>query len=100
MSIESSSACSSFVTSSINRRRSSSNNNNSGGSSSSSGSPWLTDSEQQFPFRLYRLLEEAKKKGFDDIISWSSSGNSFYITSKQRFENEVMPIYFTSNKYK
>lgn len=50
--------------------------------------------------QLHRLLGDAEEKAFGDIIAWSSSGKSFRVFSKERFENEVMGKYFDSTKYK
>jgi hypothetical protein len=50
--------------------------------------------------KLHRLLDDAEVKAFDDIIAWSSNGTSFRVFSKERFEDEVMGVYFESNKYK
>jgi hypothetical protein len=50
--------------------------------------------------QLHSILNDAPKKGFDDIIAWSPHGCSFRVFSKERFEQEVMNRYFDSNKYK
>jgi hypothetical protein len=50
--------------------------------------------------QLHRLLDDAEQETFDDIIAWSPSGTSFRVFSKERFEDEVMGVYFESTKYK
>eukprot|EP00934_Nitzschia_sp_Nitz4_P009220 Nitzschia sp. Nitz4//scaffold125_size66327//881//1378//NITZ4_006122-RA/size66327-snap-gene-0.1-mRNA-1//1//CDS//3329534586//9210//frame0 len=41
-----------------------------------------------FPFRLYDMLEDAERLGFDHIVSWGAS-----------FTNEVLPKYFAESNY-
>lgn len=59
---------------------------------------------QQFPRRLYLMLEsEAKLKitssDHRDIISWSDSGKAFRITNTAAFASEVLPKYFRTSKF-
>jgi len=60
----------------------------------------MSGNDEQFPYRLHRLLDDAETNGFQHVISWSPSGHSFHITSKATFEAEVMPKYWSSSKYK
>ncbi|KAG7354425.1 HSF-type DNA-binding protein [Nitzschia inconspicua] len=60
----------------------------------------LPGSRTQFSYKLHRILEDATKCGFDDVIAWMPCGKSFQVFSKKRFEEEVMIKYFDSQKYK
>lgn len=54
----------------------------------------------QFPWKLHVLLQEAGRHDFHHIISWLPNGMSFKVHNKQKFAEEIMPKYFTSNKFK
>lgn len=60
---------------------------------------------QQFPRRLYLMLESETKlqasspSDHNDIISWSDSGKAFKITNVAAFANEVLPKYFRTSKF-
>lgn len=53
---------------------------------------------EAFPFKIYRMLHECEKKGGDHIVSWTSTGNSFTIYDNDKFVEQIMPRYFTSNR--
>lgn len=59
---------------------------------------------QQFPRRLYLMLEsEAKLQATSsdhiDNISWSASGKAFRIVDVESFASEVLPKYFRTSKF-
>ena len=54
----------------------------------------------QFPMKLYKMLEDAEKFNFSSAISWMDDGKAFVIIDKNRLENEIMPKYFSSGKWK
>ena len=59
---------------------------------------------QQFPRRLYEMLEsEAKlaaaKPEEEFVISWSDSGKAFRITDVDEFATTVLPRYFRTKKF-
>ena len=58
------------------------------------------NTREQFPYKLHRMLEEAEQKGHADIISWTPDGTAFKVHNKHKFSAELMPKYFSSNKYK
>lgn len=62
----------------------------------------LQDESQkvQFPWKLHILLEEAEMKGHDKVVSWLPNGLGFKVHDKDAFAEEVMPHYFSSNKFK
>jgi hypothetical protein len=47
-----------------------------------------------FPVKLHRCLEDAPRKGFDEIISWHSDGRRFRVHDRKRFEESIIPAYF------
>lgn len=59
---------------------------------------------QQFPRRLYLMLEseaklEESSADYLDIISWSDSGKAFKITNSAAFASEILPKYFRTSKF-
>ncbi|CAJ1941375.1 unnamed protein product [Cylindrotheca closterium] len=54
----------------------------------------------QFPWKLHAILEETETCGHDAIISWLPNGLGFKVHDKDAFAEEVMPKYFSSNKFK
>jgi len=50
---------------------------------------------EQFPHKMYDLLEEVEERGLDHIVSWCDDGKSFRIYSHMAFENSIMPSYFS-----
>lgn len=54
----------------------------------------------QFPWKLHSLLVKAEKEGYDHVISWLPDGDAFKVHKKEEFCNNIMPKYFSSNKYK
>ena len=53
-----------------------------------------------FPFRLYYMLEDATKQGFEDVVSWLPDGNGFVIHNRETFEHEIMRVYFSHTQWK
>mmetsp|Transcript_83053 Transcript_83053/g.240329 ORF Transcript_83053/g.240329 Transcript_83053/m.240329 type:complete len:225 (-) Transcript_83053:111-785(-) len=59
---------------------------------------------QQFPRRLYEMLESETKLAEQDpdeayVISWSESGKAFRITDVDDFAATVLPKYFRTRKF-
>lgn len=54
----------------------------------------------RFPFQLHDMLQDAPKKGFEDVISWLPSGKSFKIHDQTLFQSSILPAYFSMRKYK
>jgi hypothetical protein len=44
-----------------------------------------------FPVRLYAMLEETKKEGLEDIVSWQVHGRCFMVHSPANFVTDVLP---------
>jgi hypothetical protein len=53
-----------------------------------------------FPVKLYRMLDDASKSDFDDIVSWQPGGKSFKVLQPDRFAADIMQNYFNQTKYK
>jgi len=54
---------------------------------------------ESFPLKLFRLLEDCKRAGQTDIVSFTASGRAFRVHDTKRFEREVAPLYFRHNQY-
>lgn len=60
---------------------------------------------QQFPRRLYAMLENESDKNYQNehgitrIIEWSSSGKAFRIDNVAQFASIILPKYFRTNKF-
>lgn len=59
---------------------------------------------QQFPRRLYEMLESEAKLAESKpdeifVISWSDSGKAFRITDVDEFAATVLPRYFRTKKF-
>eukprot|EP00538_Stauroneis_constricta_P013643 CAMPEP_0119558440 /NCGR_PEP_ID=MMETSP1352-20130426/10791_1 /TAXON_ID=265584 /ORGANISM="Stauroneis constricta, Strain CCMP1120" /LENGTH=315 /DNA_ID=CAMNT_0007605809 /DNA_START=27 /DNA_END=974 /DNA_ORIENTATION=- len=57
-------------------------------------------SKPLFPKVLYNMLEDAAAEGFEDVVSWNSSGRSFKIHDRDRFLADVLPRYARLKQYK
>ena len=60
--------------------------------------PAISGITENFPVKLYRMIEEAEKEGKDDIISFLSHGRAFAIHKPRQFVSEIMPKYFTTTR--
>ncbi|CAJ1941371.1 unnamed protein product [Cylindrotheca closterium] len=54
----------------------------------------------QFPLKLHAILEETEAFDHHAIISWLPNGLGFKVHDKDAFEEQVMPKYFRTNKFK
>ena len=54
----------------------------------------MSQAAQQFPMKLYELVEA----GPADVVAWSSSGKSFLIVNLDAFCNQILPKHFRHNK--
>lgn len=54
----------------------------------------------QFPFKLHEMLKMADRNGKSHIVSWMPEGRGFKVHNKEAFCEHIMPLYFSSNKYK
>ena len=53
-----------------------------------------------FPCKLYEMLEDADKLGFENIVSWNTEGDGFMVHDTASFMKTVVPQYFNQTKYK
>lgn len=60
----------------------------------------LKEVRQPFPCKVYDMLEDADKRGFDHIVSWDADGSGFMVHNKDLFTNQIIPLYFNQTKYK
>jgi len=54
---------------------------------------------QQFPRKLYKMLQSESDNSSPDIISWSESGKAFRISDISIFSSLVLPMYFRTSKF-
>lgn len=53
-----------------------------------------------FPWKLHDVLEDAERKGFAAIISWTLNGRAFKVHDQKAFETQIMTKYFNQTQYK
>jgi len=53
-----------------------------------------------FPFKLYKMLQDAHHKGWEDVVSWGPDGLSLQVHDIDRFMADVLPAYFSQTKFK
>jgi hypothetical protein len=53
-----------------------------------------------FPWKLHDVLEDAERKGFTNIVSWTMGGRAFKVHNQKDFENTIMKRYFNHTQYK
>jgi hypothetical protein len=53
-----------------------------------------------FPWKLHRMLQDAKKENREHILSWSADGKAFKIHNKGLFVSEILPKYFNRIQYR
>jgi hypothetical protein len=56
--------------------------------------------ECSFPYRVYHMLEEAPKAGFDDVVSWLPDGSGFAVHNQDEFVKRIVGMFFTHTKWK
>lgn len=54
---------------------------------------------QQFPRRLYKMLQSESGNPSHTMIKWSESGGAFQIADIPRFSSLVLPMYFRTSKF-
>lgn len=53
-----------------------------------------------FPWKLHDVLEDAERKGFTHIVSWTMGGRAFKVHNQKDFEQKIMTEYFNQTQYK
>lgn len=51
-----------------------------------------------FPYKLYRMLEDAEKQNQEDIVSFTKEGRAFLIHKADDFMAKIMPHFFTTTR--
>ena len=59
-----------------------------------------TDKEQQFPHKLYEMLESVDSLGLSYTVSWLPNGRGFQVKDPTKFMNLVVPHFFMATKYR
>ena len=54
--------------------------------------------ETAFPLKLYTVLDESEKQGFDDVVSWKGK-SAFVVHKPMEFEVSIMKEYFNQIRY-
>jgi HSF-type DNA-binding len=54
------------------------------------------DVKDSFPVKLYSMLERVQRSCHADAVRWAPHGRAFKIYNKNRFEKEILPLYFES----
>ncbi len=54
----------------------------------------------QFPSKLYEMLESVESLGFSHIVCWLSDGESFQVVDPTQFMDLVVPKFFKATKYR
>lgn len=58
------------------------------------------ESRQPFPVKVYEMLQDADPKKFSHLISWNPAGTGFMVHDKDKFTDDIVPLYFNLTKYK
>jgi len=53
-----------------------------------------------FPWKLYKLLDEAEFQGHDHVVSWLTGGKAFKVHKPDVFCSAIMINYFKQTKFK
>ena len=53
-----------------------------------------------FPYKLFKLLDDADKGIHSEIVSWLPQGNGFKIHDSKAFCHTIMKTYFNQSKLK
>jgi len=53
-----------------------------------------------FPRKLYQLLQNAESLGYSDVISWQAGGKSFKVHRPKVLEGSILPQHFKQSKFK
>jgi len=51
-----------------------------------------------FIIQLLRLLDDAEKQNFEDVVGWQPDGCSLKVRNIREFENKLLPVYYCQTK--
>jgi hypothetical protein len=60
----------------------------------------ILHSDDKFPLKLHKMLEDLEKRGQQHLISWHDDGRSFVIHEPKVFACTMMQNYFRQTHYK
>lgn len=60
----------------------------------------VIDKPNQFPWKLYDMLDSAEKRGEEHVISWIRDGTAFKVHNREVFIEEYMKKQFNQTKFK
>lgn len=52
-----------------------------------------------FPVKLHLMLSNAERDNYSDVVSWTPSGDAFYVHKVEDFVEKVLPLFFDQSKY-
>ena len=71
-----------------------------GHSKCNSSAAQASNKENQFPGKLYELLEAVDDLGLSHVVSWLPGGRSFRVKDPTQFMDLVVPQFFNAKKYR
>lgn len=69
-------------------------------SKSSASAAHAANKENQFPAKLYEMLEAVDTLGLSHAVSWLPHGRSFQVKDPTQFMHLVVPQFFKATKYR
>jgi hypothetical protein len=48
--------------------------------------------------RVYTMLEDAEREGFEDVVRWEADGRCFKVHNIKEFEDHIQPMYLHQSK--
>jgi hypothetical protein len=61
--------------------------------------PITSTENSNFPFKLYKLLQDVEDSQQTHIVSWIDDGMAFQVHDPKAFMTDVTPFYFNFGKY-
>ena len=69
-------------------------------SNSNNNSKMVIDKPNQFPWKLYDMLDAAENRNEDHVISWIRNGTAFKVHDRDVFIERYMKKMFNQTKFK
>jgi hypothetical protein len=60
---------------------------------------WRQERPTHFPSILHSILSKAEQYGYSHIISWRAHGRCFHVHDRDKFVNDVMPLFFRQTRF-
>jgi hypothetical protein len=90
----------SSISPSRNDNNSDTNNDNNNNNNNSSNNKMVIDKPNQFPWKLYDMLDTAEKRNEEQVISWIRHGTAFKVHDRDVFIERYMKKMFNQTKFK